>query len=65
MAKRTMDLSSIDQENLQTKINEWKKVNSKASFYYRPAAKTNELTDDDSENNHFSVFTKKSGRRSC
>ena len=49
MAKRAIDLSSVDQENLQMKIKEWKKVNEKASFYYRPAVKTNELTEGDSE----------------
>ena len=49
MAKRAIDLSSFDQENLQLKIKEWKKVNPRPSFYYRPAEKTNELTEGDSE----------------
>ena len=36
MAKKALDLSKFDQENLQLKINEWKKTKSDSQFYFRP-----------------------------
>ena len=37
MAKKAMDLSKFDQENLQLKINEWKAVlRPMFSFHFRP-----------------------------
>lgn len=56
MAKRAIDLSSFHQENLQLQIKEWKKVNPRASFYYRPAEKTNELTEGDSEQSFLCIL---------
>ena len=36
MAKKALDLSKFDQENLQLKINEWKKTKSDSQFYFQP-----------------------------
>lgn len=48
MAKRAIDLSTFDQENLRLKVEEWKKGNPTSSFYFRPFGKktiTNESCD--------------------
>ena len=50
MAKRAIDLSTFDQENLRLKVGEWKKNNPTSSFYFRPFGKnapgpTDELCD--------------------
>lgn len=48
MAKRAIDLSTFDQENLRLKVEEWKKSNPTSSFYFRPFGKkttTNESCD--------------------
>ena len=36
MAKKALDLSKFDQENLKLKIDEWKKTKSDSQFYFRP-----------------------------
>ena len=38
-AKRAIDLSKFDQENLYLKVEEWKRANPKSSFYFRPFGK--------------------------
>ena len=48
MAKRAIDLSTFDQENLRLKVEEWKKGNPTSSFYFRPFGKittTSEFSD--------------------
>ena len=39
MAKRAIDLSTFNQENLRLKVEEWKKSNPTSSFYFRPFGK--------------------------
>ena len=39
MAKKAIDLSTFDQENLRMKVEEWEKGNPKSSFYFRPYGK--------------------------
>ena len=39
MAKKAIDLSTFDQENLIMKVEEWEKGNPKSSFYFRPYKK--------------------------
>ena len=39
MAKRAIDLSTFDQENLRLKVEEWKRSNPTSSFYFRPFGK--------------------------
>ena len=49
MAKRALDLSTFDQENLRLKVEEWKKGNPTSSFYFRPFGKkttTSESSDE-------------------
>ena len=41
MAKRAIDLSKFDQENLQIKVEQWKKEDENSSFYYRPLDEDN------------------------
>lgn len=36
MAKKALDLSKFDQENLKLKIDEWKRTKSHSQFYFRP-----------------------------
>ena len=36
MAKKALDLSKFDQENLKLKIDEWKRTKSDSQFYFRP-----------------------------
>lgn len=36
MAKRALQMSQFDQENLHIKVQEWKKANPNSSFYFRP-----------------------------
>ena len=38
-AKRAIDLSKFDQENLRLKVDEWQKGNLTSSFYFRPFGK--------------------------
>ena len=45
MAKRAIDLSTFDQENLRMKVEEWKKGNPTSSFYFRPCGKKRTLND--------------------
>ena len=48
MAKRAIDLSTFDQENLRMKVEQWRKDNPMSSFYFRPFGKnttTNESCD--------------------
>ena len=45
MTKRVIDLSKFDQENLQIKVEQWKKENENSSFYYRPLGKKTTSTE--------------------
>ena len=49
MAKRVIDLSKFDQENLQIKVEQWKKENENSSFYYRPLGKKTTSTESTDE----------------
>ncbi len=35
-AKRTLELSKLDQENLRLKVEEWQKTSPQSSFFFRP-----------------------------
>ena len=39
MAKKAIDLSTFDQENLRMKVEEWERGNLKSSFYFGPYGK--------------------------
>ena len=41
-AKRALELSKYDQENLRLKIEEWKKENPQSSFFFRPFRSTSQ-----------------------
>ena len=65
MAKRAIDLSTFDQENLRLKVEEWKKSNP-TSVYFQPFGKTSTNESCDKlEDEHFSTFTKMNGKGSC
>ena len=49
MAKRAIDLSKFDQENLRIKVKQWKKENENSSFYYRPLGKKTTSTESTGE----------------
>lgn len=48
-AKRAIDLSKFDQENLHLKVEEWKRANPKSSFYFRPFGRGKTLGPGDSK----------------
>ena len=51
LAQRACQLSKLDQENLNLKIQKWKKASPNSSFYFRPY--TESTNDSDTEQNEF------------
>ena len=51
LAQRAYQLSKLDQENLNLKIQNWKKASPNSSFYFRPY--TESTNDSDTEQNEF------------
>ena len=69
-AKRALELSKYDQENLRLKIEECKKDNPQSSFFFQPFHSTSqtEQTADIktcSEQKVKDIFSRKTGRKSC
>ena len=50
MAKRAIDLSTFDQENLRLKVEEWKKCSPTSNFYFRPFGKKSTIINESCDN---------------
>ena len=68
-AKKALDLSKFDQQNLKMKIKEWEKQDQQSRFYFRPFVKTENTNEVmiymRSLMNHYYGFTKLSGNKRC
>ena len=68
-AKRALQLSKYDQENLHLKIEEWKKENPQSSFFFCPfhsPSQSGQVTDAVKTcDERTSAFSRKTGRNNC
>ena len=64
MAKKAIDLSTFDQENLRMKVEEWEKA-TRNLYFISDHIKRMQLKMKVVKNKPFSMFIKKNGKRSC
>ena len=55
MAKKSIDMSTFDQENMRKKVEEWEKSKLKSSFYFRPYGKKAAENESGEEQNFLNV----------
>ena len=70
-AKKALDLSKFDQQNLKMKIEAWEEQDPQSRFYFRPFVKAENIKKEMKSwlmknlNRHYCGFTKLSGSEKC